>query len=57
MLDPTDVKNPIDYGWIIDDNCLKPEWFFGISIPETATGIIITEGFENVLNNDVWSRA
>ena len=60
MFDPTDGKYPLDYGWIIDDNCVKPEWLFGISIPKNLTGTI-SEGDENkevVLNdekNDVWS--
>ena len=40
IYNPTDRKNPLNNRWIIDDNYLKLEWFFGISIPETRTETI-----------------
>lgn len=43
---PADGLSPIDYGWCVNDNLLKPTWFEGPAIPDS----LFTNGIDNAEN-------
>ena len=63
---PTRNASPTDYGWKLSQNCFEPDWFQGISIPQSLTRTLtspadanggeITSSDDEEPEDDAWSE-